>query len=134
MVEIEGSTTWIYMSIRLLNVFRNDGACRDTTGGCRTFVVLHAVIGVNDQHFNTSGNHFLSSAGPGHVYRCVPVIRETRCQKTRSESHSLICSRNSKILFHGILTVENQIPVPRRVRESGYISLPGSPKMVSSPS
>lgn len=80
---------------------------------------------------------FCQSAGPGHVYRCVPVIRQTRCQKMRSQLSSLVCSRNSKILFNGIPTAENQIPVPvraRHVRKSGYLSLTGSPKMVSSPS
>ena len=49
---------------------------------------------------------FCQSAGPGHVYRCVPVIRQTRCQKMRSQLSSLVCSRNSKILFNGIPTAE----------------------------
>jgi hypothetical protein len=50
MVEIEGSTTCVYMRIRLLNVLGNRGVCRDTTRGCREFVVFHAVGGDNDQH------------------------------------------------------------------------------------
>jgi hypothetical protein len=41
MVEIEGSTTCIYMRIRVLNVLGNRGVCRDTIRGCRAFVVLH---------------------------------------------------------------------------------------------
>jgi hypothetical protein len=75
MVEIEGPTSCIYMSIRLLNVLGNCGVCRDTTRGCRAFVVLHAVVGVNEQHFNTSGNYFCQTARPGRIFRCVPVIR-----------------------------------------------------------
>ena len=62
MVEIEDSTTCIYTSIRLLNVLRSHGACRDTTGGCRAFVVLHAVVGVNEQHLSVSGNYFFVKA------------------------------------------------------------------------
>lgn len=43
MVEIEGSTTRIYMRIRLMNVLGNRGVCRDTTRGSRPFVVFHEV-------------------------------------------------------------------------------------------
>ena len=65
MVEIECSTTCIYMRIRMVNVLGNRGVCRDTTGGTRAFVVFHAVVGVK-------------SAQPGDVYRCVPNDRLTR--------------------------------------------------------
>lgn len=71
MVEIEGSTTCIYMSIRLLNVLGKRGVCGDTTRGCRAFVVLH--VGVNEQHFN-----ILPTGTCLPVVRCVPVIRQTR--------------------------------------------------------
>ncbi len=56
MVEIEGPTNCIYMNIRLLSVLRNCGVCRDATRGRRAFVVLHAVVGVKDQHYSASGN------------------------------------------------------------------------------
>jgi len=49
MVEIEGSISCIYMSIRVLNVLVNAGVCRDTTRGRRAIVDLHAVVGVNWQ-------------------------------------------------------------------------------------
>jgi hypothetical protein len=80
MVEIEGSTTCIYMSIRLLNVLGNRGVCGDTTRGFRAFVVLHAVIGVNDQHFQ----NILRTTGTClPVVRCVPVNRQTRRRQRR---------------------------------------------------
>jgi hypothetical protein len=50
MVEIEDSTTCIYMGIRLLSVLGNSRVCRDSTRGRGAFVVLHAMVGVNGQH------------------------------------------------------------------------------------
>jgi hypothetical protein len=105
MVKIEGSTTCICMRIRLLNVLRDCGVCRDTTRGCRAFVVLHSVVGVNDEQF-TATTYWSSARHTGQVYRCVPVDRQTRCQTMKSVLRSLICSRNSKILFDRTLTLK----------------------------
>jgi hypothetical protein len=78
MVEIEDPTSCICMSIRLSNVLGNCGVGRDTTRGCRAFVVLHAVVGVSDQHFTAT---ICSSAR--HTGTCLPVRavhRQTRYQ------------------------------------------------------
>ena len=66
MVEIEGSISCMYMSIRVLSVLVKAGVCRDTTRGCRAIVDLHAMVGVNWQHLK-------SVDGRDMFTRCVPV-------------------------------------------------------------
>jgi hypothetical protein len=79
MVEIEGSTTCIYTSIRLLNVLGNRGVCRDTTRGCRALVVLHAVVGVNDSACQYERQLLFCQAHDRYMFTgACPVNRQTR--------------------------------------------------------